>query len=158
VDISTGEEKFRIIGIYAPESRSWKWEDVSQFITPKCAIYGDFNVDFKKDNTKAEVFLTWTDAHFLASFVPNASTSLRLDRTIDFAFCSGFSIDIQTYNNPYQNYRKCSWSKHPLESFFLYFLNTSCCSLYQILSIKKISNCNSKGIVIIFILYSCPFI
>ncbi len=93
-----------MIGIYAPESRSWKWEDVSQFITPKCAIYGDFNIDLKKDNTKAEVLLTWTDAHFLAPFVSNALTSLRLDRTIDFAFCSGFSIDIQTYNNPYQNH------------------------------------------------------
>jgi hypothetical protein len=86
------------MGLYAPESRTWKWDDVSHFITSKCAIFGDFNVDLNKDNTKAEALLAWADTHFLAPFTPDAPTSLRSNRTIDFALCRGFSIDIHTYN------------------------------------------------------------
>ena len=97
VDIFSDEEKVRLLGIYAPESRSWKWENISQYLAPKCVIYGDFNVDLKKDKMKAELLLEWADAHFLAPFVPDVPTSLRSDRTIDFALCCGFLIDIQAY-------------------------------------------------------------
>ncbi|CAF5055688.1 unnamed protein product, partial [Rotaria magnacalcarata] len=44
VDIK-GEDNFRIIGVYAPDSKSWSWDDLSAFVSSKCVIYGDFNVD-----------------------------------------------------------------------------------------------------------------
>ncbi|CAF1524658.1 unnamed protein product [Didymodactylos carnosus] len=46
------EEPVRIISMYAPECKTWKWSDLSSFITIRCVVLGDFNVDLEKD--KAE--------------------------------------------------------------------------------------------------------
>jgi len=35
----------RLCAIYAPESKSWKWDQLSEFISNKCVLIGDFNVD-----------------------------------------------------------------------------------------------------------------
>lgn len=97
VEINMEEEKLRLLGLYASDSRSWKWDDISPLITDKCVIYGDFNTDIKADGTKAEALLEWADAHLLAPFLPDSPTSLRSDRTIDFAFSNYFTPDIHTY-------------------------------------------------------------
>ncbi|CAF1456150.1 unnamed protein product [Rotaria magnacalcarata] len=44
-----GEEVLRIAGVYAPESKSWTWDDLSQFLSRKCVVFGDFNVDIDHD-------------------------------------------------------------------------------------------------------------
>ena len=97
IDIE-GENVLRIIGVYAPESKSWTWDDLSLFLSKKCIIFGDFNVDIDCNGKKAEIFLDWADKNFLAPFAPNSSTSLRSDRVIDFALACGVNLDIQTYN------------------------------------------------------------
>ncbi|CAF4750139.1 unnamed protein product, partial [Rotaria sp. Silwood2] len=61
-------------------------------------MFGDFNVDIDQDGKKAELFLVWADANFLAPFTPETSTSLRSNRVIDFAVAAGLSIDIQSYS------------------------------------------------------------
>ncbi|CAF0897726.1 unnamed protein product [Rotaria sordida] len=66
-----GEEILRIVGVYASESQ---------------------------DAKKAEVFLTWADANFLAPFTPELSTSLRSNRIIDNALAAGLSIDIHNHS------------------------------------------------------------
>lgn len=43
------ENTLRIVGMYAPESRSWSWSDISYFISDRCTIFGDFNVDLEQD-------------------------------------------------------------------------------------------------------------
>ncbi|CAF1265947.1 unnamed protein product [Adineta ricciae] len=96
VDVK-GIDYVRIVGIYAPESKSWKWDDLSPVISNKCVVFGDFNVDLYKDTQKSELLLAWTDEHFLAPFLPNSRTSLRSDRIIDFAFVKDIDISIQTY-------------------------------------------------------------
>ncbi|CAF3453526.1 unnamed protein product [Rotaria socialis] len=97
VDVK-GEDAFRLIGVYAPDSKTWLWDDLSHFLSKKCIIYGDFNVDIMQDGKKAEILLQWADDQFLAQALPNSSTSLRSDRVIDYAFVRGFNIDIQVYN------------------------------------------------------------
>ena len=92
-----GEETLRIVGVYAPESKSWSWEDLSPFLSKKCVIYGDFNVDIELDGKKAEMFLEWADTNFLAPFTPESPTSLRSDRVLDYALAAGLSINIQNY-------------------------------------------------------------
>ncbi|CAF2132682.1 unnamed protein product [Rotaria magnacalcarata] len=71
-----GEEILRIIGVYAPDSKSWIWKDLSPFLTKKGVMFGDFNVDIVQDDKKAEIFLAWIDTHFLAPFTPESPTSL----------------------------------------------------------------------------------
>jgi hypothetical protein len=93
-----GEEDFRILGVYAPKSKSWSWDDLSPFLSKKCVVYGDFNVDIMKDGKKAEILLQWADDQFLAQAVPNSPTSLRSYRVIDYAFTRGLNLDIQTYD------------------------------------------------------------
>lgn len=93
-----GEEEFRLIGIYAPDSKSWSWDDLSHLLTKKCVVYGDFNVDIMMDGKKAEILLQWTDEQFLAQALPKSPTSLRSDRVIDYALVRGLSLDIQAYN------------------------------------------------------------
>ncbi|CAF4209566.1 unnamed protein product, partial [Rotaria magnacalcarata] len=78
-----GEEILRIIGVYAPDSKSWIWKDLSPFLTKKGVMFGDFNVDIVQDDKKAEIFLAWIDTHFLAPFTPESPTSLRSDRESD---------------------------------------------------------------------------
>ncbi|CAF5223154.1 unnamed protein product, partial [Rotaria magnacalcarata] len=53
VDIK-GEEDFILLGVYAPNSKSWSWDDLSLFLSNKCIIYGDFNVDIMQDGQIAE--------------------------------------------------------------------------------------------------------
>ncbi|CAF4502687.1 unnamed protein product [Rotaria socialis] len=48
MDVLT-EEIVRIVGVYASESRSWKWEQISSFITNNCVLFGGFNVDLEMD-------------------------------------------------------------------------------------------------------------
>ncbi|CAF4077632.1 unnamed protein product, partial [Rotaria sordida] len=93
-----GEEILHIVGVYAPESKSWTWEDLSPFLSNKCVVFGDFNVDMDRDGKKVEMFLAWADANFLTPFTPELSTSLRWNRIIDYALTAGLSIDIQNYS------------------------------------------------------------
>ncbi|CAF4239897.1 unnamed protein product, partial [Adineta steineri] len=91
------EEDLRIIGVYAPDSRSWSWEDLSPFVNDKSVVYSDFNVDLEQDGVIAGSLLNWADSLFLSPFVPDDPTSLRSDRKIDYAFSNINGIDIQTH-------------------------------------------------------------
>ena len=97
IDLSL-DENIRIVGVYAPVSRSWTWKDLSPFISDNCVIYGDFNVDLELDAGEAEGLLNWADSLCLSPFVPDGPTSLRSERTIDFAFSNNIKIDIQEFN------------------------------------------------------------
>ncbi|CAF1403890.1 unnamed protein product [Rotaria sp. Silwood1] len=109
-----GEEILRVVGIYAPESKPWTWEDLSPFLSNKCVVFGDFNVDIDQDGKKAEIFLAWADTNFLAPFTPELSTSLRSNKIIDYALAAGLSIDIQNYS-----------AKSELKSFFSSLLSST---------------------------------
>ena len=78
-----GEKILRLCGMYASDSKSWKWEDLSPFLTHQTVILGDFNVDFDQDNEKADSLLSWADDHFLAPYSLDTPTSMRSDRVID---------------------------------------------------------------------------
>jgi hypothetical protein len=91
------EQPIRIIAIYAPESKSWKWDELSCLTTSKCIVMGDFNVDLEKDGDKAELLLQWMDGLNLIPTVPDTNTSLRSDRTIDYALSVGVDIAVQAY-------------------------------------------------------------
>jgi len=110
------ELPLRIIGVYAPESKSWTWEDLSPFLTSKCACFGDFNVDLEKDKAKADSLLNWADFHFLTPYIPSQPTSMRSDRIIDFVFSSGFSISIQTHEGGTSSDHKPVLSIVPIKS------------------------------------------
>jgi hypothetical protein len=91
------EEPIRIVAIYAPESKSWEWSDISGLIASRSVIMGDFNVDLEKDGDKAERLLEWMDSYFLVPTVPDSNTSLRSNRIIDYALSAGVDITVQTY-------------------------------------------------------------
>ncbi|CAF3946022.1 unnamed protein product [Rotaria magnacalcarata] len=91
------EESLRIIGVYAPESKSWNWHDINPFVNHNCVLMGDFNIDLQEDKLKREVLLSWTDSHALSPIIPDGPTSLRSHRTIDYAFTSGVHLSLQTY-------------------------------------------------------------
>ena len=92
-----GDEDFRSLGVYAADSKSWAWDDLSPFLSKKCIIYGDFNVDITKGGSPTDTLLDWTDDQFLAQAIPNSPTSLRSSRVIDFELLRGLNIDIQVY-------------------------------------------------------------
>jgi hypothetical protein len=92
------EDECRIVGVYAPDSRSWCWQDLSPLVSDKCIVFGDFNVDLEQDGIKAEGLLDWADSLSLSPFVPDCPTSLRSDRSIDYAFSNIPSIVIQKFN------------------------------------------------------------
>ncbi|CAF4513712.1 unnamed protein product [Rotaria socialis] len=96
IDINA-EDELRILGIYASDSRSWSWDNISPLISNRCVVYGDFNVDLEHDTNKAEILLNWADENSLAPYTPNLPTSLRSNRIIDYAFARGMNIDIQTH-------------------------------------------------------------
>ncbi|CAF1224570.1 unnamed protein product, partial [Rotaria magnacalcarata] len=96
LDLVLGE-KIRIIGIYAPESKSWNWSDLTNLISNKCILLGDFNVDLNNDTQSSEALLEWADTCSLAPCTPSAATSLRSNRTIDYALSNGVPLSIQTY-------------------------------------------------------------
>ncbi|CAF4539104.1 unnamed protein product, partial [Didymodactylos carnosus] len=85
----------RVIGIYAPESKTWEWNELSPFITPSCVLFGDFNIDIEKDGKKSRVLLDWADMCFLAPIRVGTNTSLRSERTIDYAFTVGVPLSVQ---------------------------------------------------------------
>ncbi|CAF4567027.1 unnamed protein product, partial [Didymodactylos carnosus] len=95
-------ETVRIIAMYAPESKSWNWMDLSSLITTRCVVMGDFNVDLDdpKDKISADNLLTWMDSCMLDAFVPGMPTSLRSDRTIDYAVANGLDVTIQVLAVP----------------------------------------------------------
>ncbi|CAF3127738.1 unnamed protein product [Rotaria sp. Silwood2] len=90
----------RLIGIYAPASKSLVWNDLSRFTTPSFIIMGDFNVDLEKDGDKADTLLNWADDLDMAPFVPDAHTSLRSDRTIDYALGIGIENRFRHMKGP----------------------------------------------------------
>ena len=92
-----GDGVLRLVGVYAPLSKSWTCDDLSSFLSRKCVVFGDFNVDLDQDGNKADEFLKWTDNNF-AAYTPEESTSLRSDRVIDFALARGISLSIQTHS------------------------------------------------------------
>ena len=92
-----GAKTLRLCGVYAPESKSWKWEDLSSFLISPIILLGDFNIDLYQDTTKAESLLAWADDNYLAPYTPDTPTSLRSDRAIDYALAGGFHVDIQTF-------------------------------------------------------------
>ena len=56
------EESIRMVALYAPTSKSWKWADLSSLTTSRCVFMGDFNVDLEKDGEKANHLLEWMDS------------------------------------------------------------------------------------------------
>ena len=94
------QKPIRIIGMYAPASKSWQWADLSSFISKQCVVIGDFNVDLEKDGDKADQMLEWMDACAVGAILPNANTSLRADRIIDYALTTGLDMSIQAYEGP----------------------------------------------------------
>ncbi|CAF1486775.1 unnamed protein product [Adineta steineri] len=102
VDVK-GVEVVRLLGVYAPTSKSWNWQDLSPYVTKKCIIYGDFNVDFCQDIQKAESLSSWAAGNFLAPFLTGMPTSLRSDRVVDYAFASNINITIQAYSGKTSN-------------------------------------------------------
>ncbi|CAF1415277.1 unnamed protein product [Adineta ricciae] len=91
------ENDLRIVGLYAPASKTWDWEDLTPQITPRSVIFGDFNVDFDQDKNKAGDLLKWADQVGLAPYVTDACTSRRSKRKIDYAFSSGIQVTVDTY-------------------------------------------------------------
>ena len=100
------EESIRIVALYAPTSKSWKWSDLSSFTSTRCIVMGDFNVDLEKDGDKADSLLEWMDSRALGPCVPDKNTSLRSDRTIDYALAAGIEVTIQTHEGETTSDRK----------------------------------------------------
>lgn len=92
-----GTEDLRVIGIYAPASRTWTWDQLSPFISNSSVLYGDFNIDLEKDKDKAATLLSWADELLLAPFTPSSGTSRRSDRTIDYAFSNGPEVSLAAH-------------------------------------------------------------
>ncbi|CAF2938761.1 unnamed protein product [Rotaria sp. Silwood2] len=90
-------EIIRLIAIYAPASKTWNWTDLTTVITNRCMIMGDFNIDIERDGDKADRLLEWLDSCSLRPVVPDSYTSLRSDRTIDYAVTNGVDLTMQTY-------------------------------------------------------------
>ena len=91
------EQTIRLATIYAPASKTWEWNDLSPFVTSSCIFMGDFNIDLERDGEKANHLLEWMDAYALGPVIPDANTSLRSERTIDYAVAAGVDLAIQTY-------------------------------------------------------------
>ena len=96
VDILS-QEVTRVIGMYAPESRSWTWDSLSSIISENCVVLGDRNTDLEQDGIKAEWLLAWADELGLAPFAPDSATSLQSNRIIDYALSNKAIIENQTY-------------------------------------------------------------
>ena len=90
-------EPIRMIAIYAPVNKTWSWTDLRPFITSRCMIMGDFNVDIERDGDKADRLLEWMDSGSLRPVVHDANTSLLSDRIIDYAVTTNVDLSIQTY-------------------------------------------------------------
>ena len=86
--------------MYAPASKSWDWQDLSPLTSRRCMFIGDFNIDLEQDNEKASKMLDWMDTCGLGPIVPENSTSLRSNRTIDYAMVAGVCFTVQTHERP----------------------------------------------------------
>src|SRR5690349_799166 len=62
-------------------------------------MFGDLNVDLEKDEKKSDELINWADSCSLAPFKPDAPTSLRSERIIDYAFSTEIPIQMQTYED-----------------------------------------------------------
>ena len=91
------ESTVRLFGIYAPKSKSWHWDNLSYLVKGDCVMFGDFNIDLecKKDEKCAKELEEWLESLALTPTVPDSPTSLRSDRTIDYALARGISLRIQ---------------------------------------------------------------
>ena len=83
---------------YIPESRSCIWHHLSPIISKLSILYGDFNIDLEKDTTKTSRLLNWADTFLLAPYIPKQKTSLRSDRTIEYALSNGLDIHLLAHN------------------------------------------------------------
>ncbi|CAF4724669.1 unnamed protein product, partial [Rotaria sp. Silwood1] len=92
------ERVVRLNGVYAPKSKTWSWNSLSNFITDRCSLFGDFNIDLddKADEIAAKDLLNWADLVALAPVLPDSPTSLRSTRIIDYAFTRDTPLTIQT--------------------------------------------------------------
>ncbi|CAF4912616.1 unnamed protein product, partial [Rotaria socialis] len=91
------DQTIRLIAMYAPESKTWNWSDLTPLVTNCCMILGDFNIYIEQDGEKADRLLEWMDSCCLGPVVPDSNTSLRSDRTIDYAVTIGVDLTIQAY-------------------------------------------------------------
>ena len=91
------EQIIRLATIYALASRTWQWNDLSPFVTTSCIFTGDFNFDLERDGEKADHLLEWMDAYSIGPVIPDANTSVRSERTIDYAVVAGVDLPIKTY-------------------------------------------------------------
>ncbi|CAF1307739.1 unnamed protein product [Didymodactylos carnosus] len=91
------DESIRLIGMYAPESKNWTWNDLFNVITNKCILIGDFNVDLEEDIDNGKNLLGWADKHSLAAYTLDCPTSLRSNREIDYALVPGVQVTIRAY-------------------------------------------------------------
>ena len=97
VNIETDRnEALRVVGVYAPESKSWNWHDLTTLISHKCTFFGGFNVDLEKDKDKAEILTLWADSHLLSPYTSTQSTSLRSDKLIDYVLSTGIPVSIHS--------------------------------------------------------------
>ncbi len=92
------ERTIRLLGIYAPKSKTWSWDTLSKYINDSCSLFGDFNIDLesKKDERAANDLVKWSEVRALVPVLPEASTSLRSERIIDYAFTRGTPLTLQT--------------------------------------------------------------
>ena len=97
VDIKM-ERTIRLCGIYAPISKTWKWNQLTPFITEHFVLMGDFNIDLnqRSDVRAAEELLNWADSVLMVPVLPGENTSMRSNRTIDYALSKGVALDLQT--------------------------------------------------------------
>lgn len=85
------ERTVRISGVYAPTSKTWKWNDLTSLITENYVMLGDFNIDLhqRSDVRAAEDLMNWMDSVRIGPVLPDENTSLRSNRTIDYALSKG---------------------------------------------------------------------
>ncbi|CAF4917869.1 unnamed protein product, partial [Rotaria socialis] len=56
------DQTIRLIAMYAPESKTRNWTDLTPLVTNFCMILGDFNIDIEQDGEKADRLLKWMDS------------------------------------------------------------------------------------------------
>ena len=71
------DQKVRIVGVYAPRSRTWKWEALSRFVSSSCCVVGDFNIDLEdgRDEREAATMCEGMNALLLVPVRPSTATS-----------------------------------------------------------------------------------
>jgi hypothetical protein len=79
------EQTLRLIGIYAPKSKTWNWDSLTSYITDNCSLLGDFDIDLddKTDEKSAKDLIDWADSMLMVPIRTSIPTSLRSNRIID---------------------------------------------------------------------------